>query len=658
VKRVEWMTVALALLFCVGTSAAQIDGYPPPNDLNRMAEKAAKAAGGDAMTLTETMGGYDLLLATVGADEGTAPAIFVVANLEGNRPLESLASIRLLEKLDGEWKGLAKQYTWYVIPLGNPDGYTRLFDSPVDGSAINARPVNADKDNAEGEDGPDDLNGDGVITVMRQKHPEGKYVAVGAGPLLRKADPGENEIGVWRLLPEGLDNDGDGEINEDGPGGVLPAHNFPHEFEHYTADKGLFSASERESRAIMQFAFDHPEISMTLHFGSVNTLAKMPPTDKKGRAAEDEYEVPERWAQYLGFEPKKKYPIDEIVQRVRDAFGSQDISEDRVLQWLGAGAMVNPDREDQAWWKQVNEKYEEYFEEAAGKIKLIDPPRIQDGSFEEWAYYQYGVPSFGLDFWTPAKAEKKKDDGGGLTPDSIETMSNEDFLALPEDTLANLQAKISSDFTVEQMRKGFEAGMIDTKKFAQYLRDALNKNSKSGDELEEALYAYDPSSYVEWTSYEHPELGMVDIGGLKPLAADVPRFEDADSLINVRLPFIVKLVGMLPDLSIGTVDVKEVTDGVYRIEAWAVNQGMLPYPTHQGARSQRPMPAVFTMEGKGITFLEGRAREVLGLIDGARGVENAKWLVSGKEGAKVTLELKSAVPEQKVVITLTEGGGR
>lgn len=199
---------------------------------------------------------------------------------------------------------------------------------------------------------------------------------------------------------------------------------------------------------------------------------------------------------------------------------------------------------------------------------------------------------------------------------------------------------------------------LNAKRFADHLRRSAKRELPTADETEAALYAYDPSTFVAWTSYDHPTLGKVEIGGFKPWAETTPKLEDAQPLIDARLGFLPQLTAMLPKLSIGKVEVTEVSDGVYRVDTWVENRGFLPYPTHQGQRSQRPVPAVLTLGGKGVTFLEGRPRNVLGLLEGSGGSEKATWLVGGTKGTKVSLELKSAIPIDRVTVTLKEGGGR
>ena len=55
---------------------------------------------------------------------------------------------------------------------------------------------------------------------MRVKAAGGEYMVDPDEPrLMKRADPKKGETGVYKLFTEGTDNDGDGFINEDPPGG-------------------------------------------------------------------------------------------------------------------------------------------------------------------------------------------------------------------------------------------------------------------------------------------------------------------------------------------------------------------------------------------------------------------------------------------------------
>jgi len=86
--------------------------------------------------------------------------------------------------------------------------------------SLDANPRDDDRDGLVDEDGPDDLDGDGSITTMRKRDPFGQFrTDAEDARLMVRIKPGEQ--GEWTMLgAEGLDNDGDGRVNED-PEGYL-----------------------------------------------------------------------------------------------------------------------------------------------------------------------------------------------------------------------------------------------------------------------------------------------------------------------------------------------------------------------------------------------------------------------------------------------------
>ena len=69
-------------------------------------------------------------------------------------------------------------------------------------------PFDDDRDGLEDEDGLDDVNGDGHVTYMRRKNPNGRYKIDPENPKwLIRAEP--DEAGQYEFLgTEGFDNDG------------------------------------------------------------------------------------------------------------------------------------------------------------------------------------------------------------------------------------------------------------------------------------------------------------------------------------------------------------------------------------------------------------------------------------------------------------------
>jgi hypothetical protein len=177
---------------------------------------------------------------------------------------------------DPEVTGLLERYAFYIRPKFNPDGSDlALIQDQYLRSTV--RPWDEDEDGVEDEDPPEDLDGDGWITNMRIPDPEGEWYAHpeddrvmvrlggrGAGPGAQEVPPGARR---YRVVREGVDNDGDGAMNEDGIGGIDMNRNFPRnwEAEYLQSGAGPFPLSEPETYAAVKFIQEHPNITSIVH---------------------------------------------------------------------------------------------------------------------------------------------------------------------------------------------------------------------------------------------------------------------------------------------------------------------------------------------------------------------------------------------------------
>jgi hypothetical protein len=158
------------------------------------------------------------------------PAIYVDGNIHGNEIQGGEVCLYLLDYLLGNYgknrdvTELVDKKVFYVVPVVNPDGRWHFFkDANTPSSNRSLRiSLDDDKDGLVDEDFPEDLDGDGSITMMRKKDPFGMYKTDPEDArLMVRIKPGEK--GEWTILgEEGIDNDGDGQLNEDGEGYVDP----------------------------------------------------------------------------------------------------------------------------------------------------------------------------------------------------------------------------------------------------------------------------------------------------------------------------------------------------------------------------------------------------------------------------------------------------
>jgi hypothetical protein len=653
--------VLAAVLWAAAQPGAQpqaslgFDRYHPPQEVN--AALLALATSNPTTTaihrIASSPGGTDLLAVEIGPETGKKvrklPAVLVVANLEGTYPIATEGALFLAQKLLQSPEA-TKSTTWFVVPVGNPDAAARHFRKPLASDERNASKWNDDVDDQVDEDGPDDLDGNGVITSMRVKDPAGEWVPVDGEPrLMRKADPSKGERGVYKLYVEGTDNDRDGEYNEDGPGGTNIGITFPHLFRPFTADAGRWPGSEPETFGLMKFVVDHPEVAMTVAMGATNMCLQPPAGGRQGSFDTSAIKVPERMASRFGADPNRTYTMKEIIEMVRPlAPPGFEITEAIVAQFLGLGAVVNPLEEDLKVYKELADKYKEFLKTAKLDAKRLDPPQPKDGSFELWSYYHIGVATFSLDFWTPPEVKADDKAKTGITAETLEAMAPDAFVALGEAKIAAFLEEVGAPGNVKAatLLDGVKAGKMTPKQMAGMLRQMPKpKDAAGADPKQKALLAFSDKDlqgrgFVAWKPFAHPQLGEVEIGGFAPYADTTPPPAMIKSLVEGQAPWLLELAKKLPRLKIGPTRVEAKGAGVYALTAWVENTGSLPFPTAMGKKNQHVAPAVLTLDGKGLTFLSGRKRTPINDVDAGRSVK-LEWLIQAPERGALDLVLES-----------------
>ncbi len=636
------------------------DRYLTPAEVEARLERLV-AQGGDharLVSLALTPGGRKVWLLEIGKEISAArkhlPAILVVGDPEGDVPLAPLGALYVAQQLL-ETPGLFARHTWYIIPSLNPDAEMHFFNKPRCRDPRNARPVNDDLDEATDEDGYDDLNGDGLITMMRVPDPQGSWVVMKKDArLMRKANPVKGEKGEYKLYTEGLDNDGDGQYNEDGPGGTNVGINFPHLFRPHRPDGGLWPGSAPEAFALMKFVTGHPEIAMVMFYGSTDFCRVPPKGGRKGAVDLNRIKLPKDVAKQFGADPDKTYTMKELIEMVK-AFvpAGMEITESDIASFLGLGAMVNPLPDDLKYYRELAEKYKEYLKEQGMDQERLDPAPAKDGSPELWVYYQIGVPVFSMNFWTlPKPQEEKKEEEGKdtLTTQRIGKMSKEDFLALEDEKLnAYLKAvKAPPQFDAKKVKAMVQGGQLTPKKIAEMIGKMGGGPDEKGEEKVDpkmkALLAFADAhpgwqGYIPWQPYEHPDLGKVEIGGMVPYADNTPPATMIDSLLRGQVPWVFTLADSLAQLHIEKTKVEPRGGGVYQLTVWLSNDGYLPFPTAMGKKNQHVPPAVVQVIGN-VAFLEGRDWTPVNSLAG-KSVKKLSWLLHADKPASVEILLTS-----------------
>jgi hypothetical protein len=293
----------------------------------------------------------------------------------------------------------------------------------------------------------------------------------------------------------------------------------------------------------------------------------------------------------------------------------------------------------------------------------LEPAPAQDGSFELWAYYHLGLPSFSLDFWTlPLLEEKGK--APKLTPEKLESMSNEEFLALGEEKIDTfLKASgAPGNIKAKMIMNAVKGGMMTTKRMAEMMRQMPKPKSKAGaDPKEKALLVFSDKElagkgFVKWTPFKHPALGDVEIGGAVPFTTNTPPARMLANLLKGQVPWVFQLVKKLATIKIAKTQVIPLGKGFYRVKVWVENTGSLPYPISMGKRNLRIPPVVVSLNNGNFKIIEGKKRSLIKEVKG-HSTQMTWWIIHAKKPIKLNLELhtSNAWTDTK---TVTLGGAK
>jgi hypothetical protein len=612
-------------------------------------------AGTRLHIIADTPGGLPVTVLEIGSGLKDVPAIFVGANFEGNIPVATEGALRLINMLIDSVEYTAGN-KWYILPQPNPDAAKNYFETVKYGRTVNDFEINNDADEAINEDGFDDLNGDGYITQMRVKSPEGTHIISEADSrIMIPASAEKGERGEYKIYSEGLDNDNDGEYNEDGEGGINVGIAFPHLFPQKNKEAGVWPGQTPEVYNIMRFIYERPEIAMVFTLGSSDFCIAPPEGGRKGDVNLDRIKIPGRYARMLNADANRTYTMDEIMELVREYVPEgSEYTPHMIAGMLGLGAAVNPLEEDLKFYSAFSEEYKEYLSSKKFNTNRLKAEPAKDGSFELWAYYHLGVPSFSMNLFTlPLEEDENAGDKKSLSTDDIKKMDAEEFIELGEDKVNEL---LKSSNASEQFSASALMEMVKTKKLTpEQLAGRLEKHAKSQkkdglSEKEKAMLAWsdkewEGKGFAAWQKFSHPILGEVEIGGFIPYLETTPKADDLDSLLSAQLPWLLQLTKKLPRISFEGEKLTDMGSGIFKLELFVENNGQLPWPIAMGQRNKQPAPTVLVLEGD-IELLEGLKRTPLQPL-GANQVKKLTWLLKAGKNAVITAKMESAVfPDQ------------
>ena len=273
-----------ALLFFIGITicftSLQISAQSDYSNYSKLTQKIkslqrANSSNSKLEELTTTIGGHKIWALTLSKGEAkNKPAIAIVSGVDGSHILGPEMAVNIAENILKEHADVLENTTFYIFPNMSPNATENYFSSLKHYNNGNAKNTDDDRDGEVNEDPFDDLNKDGLITMMRVEDITGDYTKLKEDErVLVKADNNKGEKGTYKLFSEGIDNDKDGLFNEDGKGGILFNKNFSYNYKYFTAGAGEHPVSEKEHRDLLAFLYDQWNIFAIVTLGPENNLS-------------------------------------------------------------------------------------------------------------------------------------------------------------------------------------------------------------------------------------------------------------------------------------------------------------------------------------------------------------------------------------------------
>ena len=448
-------------------------------------------------------------------DALTKPAWYLDGNIHAGEVTASMAAMHVIDWLvtnygkDPKATKLLDTETVYVIPRVTPDGAETYLSTPY-----TLRSVNRDYDPVQGGIKGEDLDGDGVIRMMRIPTPYGawKKDPKNEGCMLKR-DPGDSEGEFYDIYPEGTLEafDGDENLKAKKPDWGLDFNrNFPYGWfpDARQPGAGKYPLSNPENKAIVDFVLSHPNIGGAACGHTSGGLLLYPPGTRKSSSAPADdikafVEIAEMGAQELGYKPLSIF----------DSFVSS----------------------------------QEFYD---------------SGALDDWFYQSQGIPAYTVEFWD---------------------------LSTKAGVPVNWEDKSARDAKKEIAH--FNACMKWVKENA-------------------------PEDYLDWTPFDHPQLGKVEVGGFNyKFTHQNPPCHMLAKECEGFTRFALRFASAMPRLTVESLVAEKIKTGVYKITAVVGNLGYLPTNlTDEAVKLNCAKPVEVSIEGA--KLVSGKATEKIGDLSG------------------------------------------
>lgn len=284
------------------------------------------------------------------------PAFHIDGNTHAGEVTGSMAAMHAIDVLltgYGEDKVITKildRMTIYVVPRISPDGAETYLTTPY-----SIRSVNRVHNPENGGIRSEDLDGDGVIRMMRIPTPYGAWKKdKDDSSIMAKRDPGDADGDFYDIYVEGNFEafDGDENLKEKKEDWSLDFNrNYPYGWfpENRQAGAGKYPLSNPETKAMADWVIEHPNIGGVSTNHTSGGIILYPPGTRPSTAVSEKdinqfIEIANMGKEELGYEPLNIY----------DSF-------------------------------------------------IADPANYDSGAFDDWCYQSQGIVAYTVELWDLAK---------------------------------------------------------------------------------------------------------------------------------------------------------------------------------------------------------------------------------------------------------------
>lgn len=555
------------------------------------------------------------------------PALWIDGGMRGDEFTGTEVCLYIIDKLVGGYGAdpaltkLIDESAFYICPIVNPDGVFSSVDTGI-AQRGNSMMEDDDHDGKVNEDGPDDLDRDGLIAQFRYRDPKGSYIVSDVDPrvMLRVAAgeaPGKDRYSV---VVEDRDNDGDGKRGEDSEEGIDVSLNFPEGWwrdDQTPGGNGFYPSSSPEAHAVLEFFTNHTNILLVQSYRSsggftVRPFARWPDSrhDARDLAVYDRV-LGRKYLELIG----ETVPASWLEQPAAGP-SAAGASIGPAGRGRSAGASAAPSGQLRGWQHEFNE---------------VQKTPGAHGAFLDWAHAQFGAYAVSTALWNWQRDSKGLP---GYRGEDDRARWEAAFLAYQEKALGGRAFVPWKRFTHPDLGDGEIGGWVST---------YAGANAIPGESLAGVCE-------TQW-QFELFKAGLL------------PRLEITEvkgTVLYAGSGTGAALVSPQGDV----ITVKPGTSGsryrVIQVTATIANTGQLPTHTATGAtlRGNREDVVWLLADRDKVTFLQGAAWQRLGTLAGVLALPGGPPAAAagggrgaGRGGAAGAQAMPGQLREQRPAVT-------